>query len=248
GRSSPERWELVKRQATIAIGILASLGVTGWLLGLALTTHLTRAAVADRDVSYATTRELPRFFTYSALLITLATLGLIQAVVTVLRLVVRPKSAAGAAADPAPRPSASSKYVSCARILVVLSLFFPQTSMQAAQSSNTAPSVNEHLKRADAAFEEEDGAIAEQEYRAVLELDPASSRATFRLGQLLKRRDPKESERLFRAYTKLEPDDPWGYIAVADILKRQSRNDEALRFAGEAVRRAPQEADAVLAQ
>src|SRR5439155_7940754 len=51
GRSSPERWELVKRQATIAIGILASLGVTGWVLGLALATHLTRAAVADRDVS-----------------------------------------------------------------------------------------------------------------------------------------------------------------------------------------------------
>ena len=105
GRSSPERWELVKRQATIAIGILASLGVTGWVLGLALATHLTRAAVADRDVSYATTRELPRFFTYSALLITLTTLGLIQAGVTVLRLVVRPKSAAGAAADPAPRNS-----------------------------------------------------------------------------------------------------------------------------------------------
>lgn len=248
GRSSLERWRMVKRQVTIALGILASLGVTGWLLGLALTTHLTSAAVLGLDLPHETRRELPRLFTYAALLVTLTTLALVQAGVTVLRFLVRPKRA-GLASAGSDRPAAASKKsASCAGIIVLLALFFHQAPIQAAQNSTSALILSEHLKRADAAFEEEDSAVAEQEYRAALKGDPGNPRAMFRLGQLLDRRDPKESERLFRSYIALEPGDAWGYIAVAQILKRQSRNDEALKFAAEAVRRAPQERDAVLVQ
>ncbi|MBI4460923.1 MAG: tetratricopeptide repeat protein, partial [Acidobacteria bacterium] len=99
---------------------------------------------------------------------------------------------------------------------------------------------------ADAAFAEEDSTTAEQEYRAVLTLEPDNSHATFRLAQLLEKRDRAESERLFRRYLELEPEDAWGYMALAEFFAHADRYDQALRWYAEAVRHAPQERDAVL--
>jgi len=46
----------------------------------------------------------------------------------------------------------------------------------------------------------------------------------------------------------LEPADLWGYLAVADMLSRLGRHDEALRWSADALRRGPAERDAVLGQ
>ncbi|PYP11615.1 MAG: hypothetical protein DMD56_06215, partial [Gemmatimonadetes bacterium] len=52
--------------------------------------------------------------------------------------------------------------------------------------------------------------------------------------------------RLFRRYVALEPSDPWGYMAVADMLARAGRYGEALRWYHDALRLAPGERDAVV--
>lgn len=85
----------------------------------------------------------------------------------------------------------------------------------------------------------------EQQYRVALKRDPDDSKATFRLAQLLERRQPAEAERLYRRYITLEADDAWGYMALAEMLGRGSRFAEALPLYAEAVRRAPKERDAV---
>src|SRR2546426_7818445 len=51
------------------------------------------------------------------------------------------------------------------------------------------------------------------------------SHATYRLAQL-RRRDPAAALRLFRRYVALEPSDPWGYMAVGDVLARTRRRSE----------------------
>jgi hypothetical protein len=52
--------------------------------------------------------------------------------------------------------------------------------------------------------------------------------------------------RLFRRYVALEPSDPWGYMALGDILARTKHYGEALRRYDDALRLAPGERDAVV--
>src|SRR5206468_8592677 len=101
------------------------------------------------------------------------------------------------------------------------------------------------LGRADSAFAAGDARAAEREYAAVLAADPWNSHATYRLAQL-HRHDPRLALRLFRRYVALEPSDPWGYMAVADMLARARRYSEALRWYHDALRLAPAERDAVV--
>src|SRR2546426_8333853 len=112
----------------------------------------------------------------------------------------------------------------------------------AAQGATLATS---HLGRADSAYTAGDARAAAQEYTAVLAADPWNSHATYRLAQL-HRHDPRLALRLFRRYVALEPSDPWGYMAVADMLARTGRYGAALQCYADALRLAPGERDAVV--
>jgi len=101
--------------------------------------------------------------------------------------------------------------------------------------------VKELLGRADAAFKEEDRALAERLYRQVLELDPYQSRAVYRLGQLS--RNDEKALAWFRKYTDLEPDDAWGWVAVGDKYLRLGKAFEAKRSYERAARLAPKAED-----
>jgi hypothetical protein len=83
----------------------------------------------------------------------------------------------------------------------------------------------EILRRADAAFEAEDRALAERLYRQVLEIDPYQSRAVYRLGQLA--RNDEEALRWFRRYIDLEPLDAWGWLAAGDMYLKLGKSLEA---------------------
>jgi len=85
--------------------------------------------------------------------------------------------------------------------------------------------------------------VAAREYAAVLAADPENSHATYRLAQLT--RDDPAALRLFQRYVELEPEDPWGYMAVAEALARAGRYAEALRSYDAALRLAPDEPEAV---
>src|SRR5207244_5050998 len=74
---------------------------------------------------------------------------------------------------------------------------------------------------------------------------PHNSRAGFRLAQL-SRGDPAVPLQLFQRYVRLEPSDPWGYMAVGDVLARTGRYADALQWYDHALRLAPGERDAIV--
>ncbi len=100
------------------------------------------------------------------------------------------------------------------------------------------------LQRADSAFAARDFATAERLYQAALARDSSQSRAVYRLGQLA----PSQAEayRWFRRYTELEPQDPWGYMAVGNARSRQGDLGAALAWYDRAARLAPEERDVAL--
>jgi tetratricopeptide (TPR) repeat protein len=74
------------------------------------------------------------------------------------------------------------------------------------------------------------------------------SREVFKRAQALERRDPEQSEQLYRRYIRLEPEDAWGYIVLAEFLGRSERFDDALALYVDAMRLAPGERDAAYGQ
>jgi hypothetical protein len=101
--------------------------------------------------------------------------------------------------------------------------------------------VKELLDRADAAFKDENRALAEKLYRQVLELDPYQSRAVYRLGQLS--RNDEAALGWFRRYAELEPGDAYGWVAVGDKSLRLGRTVEAKSAYERAVHLEPKDAD-----
>jgi len=101
------------------------------------------------------------------------------------------------------------------------------------------------LAIADSVFAAGDAAAAARAYAAVLTVDSLNSRATYRLADL-RRHDPKQAVRLFQRYVALEPSDPWGYLALADMLARLGRYREALQASEVALGLASNERDAVI--
>lgn len=89
---------------------------------------------------------------------------------------------------------------------------------QGATVAGSAADIAARTRRADAAYDAGDRARAEREYSAILALDPAQSRAIYRLAGLRQRRDPDAAVALYRRYVKLEPRDAWGFIALGDAL------------------------------
>ena len=98
------------------------------------------------------------------------------------------------------------------------------------------------LQQADAAYSAGERERAEHLYRAVLAYEPNNSRAVYQLARLSPP-GSAEAVALLRRYVKLEPGDPWGYMALGDALATAGAVSEALEQYGHARRRAPDEPD-----
>ena len=125
-------------------------------------------------------------------------------------------------------------------LLLLLGLIVPGPRGALAQSPRRVAAL---LARADSAWAAKAESVAAREYAAVLAADPENSHATYRLAQLT--RDEPAALRLFQRYVELEPEDPWGDMAVAEALARAGRYAEALRSYDAALRLAPGEPEAV---
>ncbi len=121
-----------------------------------------------------------------------------------------------------------------ALLLLLLVAYSPTSGAQAAEQGL--------LQRADAAYSSGNRELAKSLYRAVLASDPNNSRAAFQLARLSPP-GSAEAVALLRRYVKLEPGDPWGYMALGDALATAGAVDEAIEQYGQARRRAPGESD-----
>jgi len=101
------------------------------------------------------------------------------------------------------------------------------------------------LQQADAAYSAGERERAEHLYRAVLAYEPNNSRAVYQLARLSSP-GSAEAVALLRRYVKLDPGDPWGYMALGDALATAGAVSEALEQYGHARRRAPDESDVYL--
>jgi len=114
----------------------------------------------------------------------------------------------------------------------------------ASQTQRLTPNPNqvaELLGQADAAFADENRALAEKLYRQVLDLDPHQSRALFRMGQLS--RDDELALGWFLLYIEQEPDDAWGWLAAGDKYLKVGKTVEAQRNYARAAKLAPKAED-----
>jgi tetratricopeptide (TPR) repeat protein len=236
GRNS-RRWRLVVAQTAIAGAILAGLWTTGWLLGLAL-------RASRRILPAAITPHPGNLLPAVALLFSIGTLAVVLLGVELLRLWVRRRPDRETTTDrhQSRRAAAGGEGRSRILLLVLGAVVAAHARPAAAQGASL---VTGHLGRADSAFTAGDTRAAAREYAAVLAADPENSHATYRLAQL-HRHDPRLALRLFRRYVALEPSDPWGYMALAEMLARTGRYGAALRCYDDALRLAPGERDAVV--
>jgi hypothetical protein len=74
--------------------------------------------------------------------------------------------------------------------------------------------------------------------------DSSQSRAVFRVAAT--EESPRAALALYRQYATLEPDDPWGHMAVGDVLSRLGATREAMAAYDVAVRLAPAERDVAI--
>ena len=242
-------WPLVAEQTAITAGILASMWMTGRLVARAL-------VAARRLVPFAVLRTGATLhgnvLRATMLALTLGTLTAVLLGVEVLGLWTRRR-----ASHTTPAPSALARPVREARghaaaggrrRRVVATVILAAGAALAFTPSATAQSRSEvryHLARADSARVAGKASVAAREYAAVLAADPDNARATYRLAEL-RRKDPTEALPLFQRYVTLAPSDPWGYMAVGDMLARVGHYDAALRYYDTALRLAPGERDAVV--
>ena len=235
---SPGRgnWRVVAAQLAIAGGILGAMWVTGWLLGHAL-------AAARPIARLGTSLPSGNVLRIASVTLALGTLAGVLAGVELLRLWVHrgrrsplPKTMPAGGADPH-----VVQELRRVALLLILGLVVPGPRGALAQSPGRVAAL---LARADSAWAAKAESVAAREYAAVLAADPENSHATYRLAQLT-RDDAAAALRLFQRYVELEPEDPWGYMAVADALARAGRYAEALRSYDAALRLAPGEPEAV---
>ena len=229
-------WRVVTGQLAITGGVLGGMWVTGRLLGLAL--------AAARPIGTAG-RALPpgNVLRFVSIALAFGTLAAVLAAVELLRLWVhRGKRPARRVRQETSLSLERSVVQQWRRVasLVVLAVIAAPVSL--AQSPRRPP-VRVHLARADSAWAARAEIVAAREYAAVLAADPENSHATYRLAQLT--RDDPAALRLFQRYVELEPEDPWGYMAVGEALARAGRYGDALQSYDAALRLAPDEPEAV---
>ena len=216
-------WRVVAAQLAIAGGILGAMWVTGRLLGLAL--------AAARPITRLGTSLPPgNVLRVASVALAFGTFAGVLSGVELLRLWVHRGSPAGRTVAPERQRVA---------LLLILGLV-PEPRGVSAQSPSRVAAL---LARADSAWAARAESVAAREYAAVLAADPDNSHATYRLAQLT--RDDPAALRLFQRYVELEPEDPWGYMAVAEALARAGRYGDALRSYDAALRLAPGEPEAI---
>ncbi len=236
GRAAGNR-RVVAVQLATAGGILGAMWVTGRLLGLAL-------AAARPIARLGTSLPPSNVLLIASVTLALGTLVGVLVGVELLRLLVHPgtRSPLRGKAMPAGRadPHVGQERRRVA-MLLMLGLVVPDPHGALAQSPGRVAAL---LARADSAWAAKAESVAASEYAAVLAADPENSHATYRLAQL-SRNDPAAALRLFQRYVELEPEDPWGYMAVADALAQAGRYPEALQSYDDALRLAPGEPEAI---
>jgi hypothetical protein len=240
------RWRVVTAQLAIAGGILGAMWVTGWLLGRAL-------AAAGPIARLGTALPPGNVLRIAALALGLGTLAVVLGGVELLRLWVhrdrRTPSRAGRERSPllgiGTTGGRADSLVGPKRrrvaLLLILGLGVPGPRGALAQRPRRVAAL---LARADSAWAAKAESVAARDYAVVLAADPENSHATYRLAQL-RRSDPPAALRLFQRYVELEPEDPWGYMAVGEALARAGRYRDALRSYDDALRLAPDEPEAV---
>ena len=129
-------------------------------------------------------------------------------------------------------------------IAVVIGSVIPLVSAQAQQPPRAeAPATRQAgTAVADAAYSAGEAQRAESAYVAVLQADPANSRALYMLAQLRRER-PRDAVTLLERYVRLQPRDAWGLIALGDALGRAGRVGDADSAFARAERLAPDERD-----
>jgi len=252
-------WRIVAGQLAIVGGVIVGMFLTGRLLGAALRATQHPARLALGSVPSNALR-------IAALVLSIGTLTAVLAAVELMRLWIHGRAVSGSSASTrAPRkrdvPALSAPRAAAggerrrARTLIALLLFEAAAAShpgiaRAQHPSPPPPPVRPQvaiaLARADSAFTAGSTGVASRHYAAVLAVDPENTHAIYRLAQLSA--DRAEALRLFQRYVALEPEDPWGYIAVGDALARwrPGRYGDALRWYDQAVRLAPGERDAVV--
>lgn len=235
-RATAIPWRVVAGQTALAGGILGGMWATGLLLGALLTT-VARAHTVSGLAPHS--GNLLRTATF---VVSFGTLVVVLLGVELLRLCLHRRAKVDEHVE---RSRAVAGGSSVRGVVLLVLLEFGAAAHPSNAVSQNARLAAVRLARADSVFATGDAVGAAQAYAAVLEADSENSRATYRLADL-RRRDPAEALRLFRRYVALEPTDPWGHLAVADILARLGRYDEALQKSADALRIAPAERDAVI--
>jgi len=131
--------------------------------------------------------------------------------------------------------------ISGSAVVAVLALswasYAPRSEAQAVR-----PPTRSLLHQADGAYSAGELERAKRLYRAVLAAEPGNSRAAYQLARLLPP-GSAEAVALLQRYVRLEPGDPWGYMALGDALAGAGALAEAIEQYGHAHRRAPNESD-----
>ncbi len=235
GRRTPGGWRVVAGQVAIAGGIVAGLWATGWFLGAVL-------AAARPVIPLVGRGHAGNVLRIATFVLTFGTLAGVLAGVELLRLWLVPRPAS------APRrqralPPRRRRVVAAAVCLACVGVAADPRPAAGQRPMQVAPLPR--LARADSALSAGNAVAAARDYAAVIATDPRNSHAVYRLAQL-RRNDPAEALRLFRRYVDLEPSDPWGYMAVGDVLGTAGRYRDALRWYDAALRLAPDQRDAVV--
>jgi tetratricopeptide (TPR) repeat protein len=214
----------------MASGIIGGLWITGWALAAFLVSHPTALGNAQTT---EIGRKLPNVLRTGAVLVSLATLGVVLLAVQIARLVL-------SASEKRERRDAAPVIRIAAMLLIMIA-----APKAASQTAGSAADSSSHLALGDRAYADEDTAVARREYEFALAGNPGASRAMYRLGQLA-RTDLKKAESYFQQYVRAEPGDAWGWIALGNTLARQHRYDDALRAFDRALLIAPQERDVIV--
>ncbi|HEX7485667.1 MAG TPA: hypothetical protein VF332_05925 [Vicinamibacterales bacterium] len=155
----PVNWRLVMRQFAIAIGILAALWVTGWLLALMIQAYPDSLGAMKPPGGG---HHVPNVLKIGALVLSLGTLSLVLIAVQVARLIVNRRS------DDVARVATL--------IALLMGLLVLPAHAQPTTGSASA-SVSAHLRTAESAYNAGDTELAKSEYSAVLSVDPNNPRA-----------------------------------------------------------------------
>jgi len=198
----------------ISLGVLAGIFATGWLLGILLgPVAQSQSSPENGTLAHAETANLVR---WASLLGSILLLAAVLIGVQIARVLHRWMA-----------PTNMPKRLS----------FWTIVFLAGASTALGQTKVDDLMRRADTAFQDEDRNLARTLYLQVIDLKPEQSRAIYRLGQLAA--DDETALGWFERYTSLEPEDAWGWIAAGDKCLRLGKSAEARSAFQRAAKLAP---------